>query len=340
VASAGWFLANRLTAGSRTVVTHELSAGEGPPSDGATLRIATWNVSRCRGQAPGYDPKLGGSPEERRNRAAEMGRLLLEEQIDVAVLTEVDFGSSWSGGVDHAREIAVAGAFRWMVQIRNEDFALPWMRIKGGMAVLSRFPVVATEEIELPNPDGWQQWVSGSLNPWSPVQKRYRYLTKGQPMFGLRRSAAVDLELPRGQVVRVAGFHWPSRSRALQQAMANRCIELVAESPFPMILAGDFNLEPRSLRASASPDNALDELLDATSHVYGQPGTERERLLSFPASAPVKAIDHVLMPATFNAKSSHTIQTLLSDHLPVIVAVSFSVNGRGNERSSLQQKKP
>lgn len=88
-----------------------------------------------------------------------------------------------------------------------------------------------------------------------------------------------------------------------------------------MILAGDFNLEPRSLRSAGSDDNALDALLDATGHVYGPPGMDRSSLLSFPASTPTKSIDHVLVPARLKPESAHAIETLLSDHLPVVVSL-------------------
>src|SRR5689334_13450495 len=80
-----------------------LVRGRRPATDVAALTIATWNVA----WGQGWGSELSGSARmrsrsEQADALAKMGRWLAEQEVDVALLQEVDVGAARSGFVDQA----------------------------------------------------------------------------------------------------------------------------------------------------------------------------------------------------------------------------------------------
>ena len=212
--------------GSRVLSSHP----DGWPSDHAAvlstlrlaeapnrLRVMSYNIKHGRGNDGVIDLE----------RAA---AVIEAAGPDVVTLQEVDQGCGRSGGVDQAA---------WLGQrLGMEPRFGPFMDYDGGrygMAVLSRLPIVASENLVLPP----------GAEPRSALSARVR--------------------MGDGTEVVVVGLHlYATESERLAQARA--VVEAFAEERAPVVLAGDLNSEPGSpvLRlfeqAWTHPDKGEDRL--------------------------------------------------------------------------------
>ncbi|MEM8712435.1 MAG: endonuclease/exonuclease/phosphatase family protein [Planctomycetota bacterium] len=125
-------------------------------------------------------------------------------------------------------------------------------------------------------------------------------------------SLELRVAAPFGPCV-VAGLHLvQTENQRLSQA--DFLVERYAASADPVILAGDLNSERGS------------SVLKSLARAFVIPGKSGERD-TFPAIAPVKEIDFVLLSRTFDwqVSSSFTVaETLASDHRPVVLDVSLA----------------
>jgi endonuclease/exonuclease/phosphatase family metal-dependent hydrolase len=171
--------------------------GEGTPSPDPRLRVLSYNIKHGRG--------MDGVVDLERT-AAVIRRL----DPDLVALQEVDEGCGRSGGVDQAA---------WLGEALDMHHAFgPFMDYDGGrygMAVLSKRPILAVENITLP-----------------PGPEPRTALT-----------AKVGLE--GGEEVVFVGIHfYATEQERLAQAQA--LVDHLADEPSPVILAGDFNSTPGS----------------------------------------------------------------------------------------------
>jgi endonuclease/exonuclease/phosphatase family metal-dependent hydrolase len=172
---------------------------------------------------------------------------------------------------------------------------MPYARFAGasdavwGNAVLSRFPIVASEVVRLPR--------------------------EGVP---LRRSALrVELDLGGGQGLRVVVTHLhhvegPDGAR-VRLAQLPRVLELAAGRPATVVM-GDFNAEPGSaevalLRAAG--------LTDAFVAGGGGPADE----LTWPADRPDRRIDYIWLSGDLAATGFVATTGTASDHRGIAVTV-------------------
>lgn len=317
VLAFGWFLVHRLGATNRAVQLLELATEVPSPGEPARLVVATWNISMGRGTADGSDSWAGGTPQERAARCEKIGTFLAKAEAQIVILNEVDFDSTWSGGINMAAIIARAGGFRWRAEQRNADVVLPFLRIRTGNAVLSRFPIVSAGLLELPQPSGIVQWGTGAFDGNSEIQKRWAARTSKLKLEGLRHSARVAIALPGGKTVEVWPVHLDSRNAILRTAAAERFIELISIAPTPVILAGDFNTTVSAPEKRGSK-TALDALLDSEIFITNREPHPTDRMLSFPATHPRHAIDWILVTPPLRIESLRSVASELSDHRPVL----------------------
>jgi endonuclease/exonuclease/phosphatase family metal-dependent hydrolase len=175
--------------------TGEPPVPETAPPD--TLRVMAYNIHHGAGMDQILDlERIAG--------------LINSVRPDMVTLQEVDSVVARTGGVDQAGELA---RMTGMQPVFGR-----FMAYQGGaygMAVLSRWPIVTSENIRLP--DG--------LEP--------------------RTSVSATVSAPSGQTMRLVGIHfYESESERLAQATALQS-HLDAD-PVPTILAGDFNSIPNS----------------------------------------------------------------------------------------------
>ncbi len=168
-----------------------------PAAGEDTLRIVVYNIHHGEG--------MDGRVDLERIAA-----LIRAHDPDLVALQEVDRGVERTGGVDQAEAIGrltgltpVFGAF------------MPYQGGEYGMAVLSRWPIVGSDNLRLP--DG------------------------AEP----RTALAVRVRSPSGSEIRFVGIHF-YRTEQERLAQATRLLEHIAGDTVPLILAGDFNSTPGS----------------------------------------------------------------------------------------------
>lgn len=168
-------------------------------------------------------------------------------------------------------------------------------RRRYGNALLSTFPVLSWQAVGLPG---------------SP-RREARGLV----------DARVDVE---GTIVRVAVTHLQNRAQRERREQAAHIVDHLAADGAPLdatVLVGDMNAGPdapemRTLTAG---------LVDVWASVGHGPGH------TFSAPSPFARIDHVLVSPHLTPVAADVIDTLASDHLPVVADLDLSpARGRGS----------
>jgi len=269
-----------------------------------TLRILTYNIAHGRGATDGNWDEGG---DAKRKRIAAIANLIAEQKPDVVVLNEIDFHAVWSGGQNQAEAIARQAGFRYRVEQRNIDFRFAYGSWKFGNAVLSRYPIIATELIDYPPVAVWEAWLAGK-----------------------KRGVVCTLELSPGQRVQVVAVHLQTRDMIARLRAARVLLNRKRDASLPMILAGDFNASPvgfpYSERAPAEYGrvNTMD-MLTALGRLDHRP-KENPQLADFtyPTMSPDRVIDWVLIPREWRFTDYRVIDSDLSDHRPVVATVRFA----------------
>ena len=166
----------------------------------------------------------------------------------------------------------------------NYSFGIPGARIRSGNAILSKVPMVGKSVHQLP----------GGAPFWNPS--------------GNRRILWADVFL-RGDVVQCASLRNDSFDLENNAAQVQAILDDL--SPGPTAIAGDFNAAP-----GTEPLRRW-EASGRFAGIFDGPPT-------FPASAPNRRIDTVLLPIEwldkYNATWTHEVLDVnLSDHEPVVV---------------------
>lgn len=210
---------------------------------------------------------------------------------DLVALQEVDVHwASRSGFADQAMELAVAlgmeARFAPIYDLPPASAGEP--RRQYGVALLSRFPIVSFAN---------RQLTRLSTQTASPTPL---------PAPGLL-DATIDVH---GLRVRVFDTHLDYRADpAVRATQVRETLALIEGAREPLLLFGDLNATPDATELTP----LLARLHDLWPGVGAGAGT------SYPAKAPVKRIDYVLGSAHFHATSARVIETLASDHRPVVM---------------------
>lgn len=220
---------------------------------------------------------------------ADMDRLAAEIKAynpDFVALQEVDVNtnraaSKHNNGLNYVTELAQrTGLFGYYG--RAIDFGTGYY----GIGILSRYPAEKIEKFELPNP--------GNEEP--------RVLLEGV------------FEMP-GQKLVFASTHFDYRDHATRKKQAQYVAEKLSESPYPAILAGDFN---------ATNGQIYIETIKAK-----MKNLTNDRK-TWPADVPTDKLDFIFAypPENFELKSCmvpEPAKNTASDHLPVVsdVIVTF-----------------
>ncbi|NIP57538.1 MAG: hypothetical protein GWM92_07595 [Gemmatimonadetes bacterium] len=270
------------------------------PDTATRIRIVTWNVAHGRGDVgPGLLRNFrGGSAEERAARLARISSLLEDANADVVVLNEVDFESTWSGGLNQAEVLArAAGYGRWVEQ-RNYDLRFPLATLSFGNALLTRLPVEEASRVEIPPHSRLEALVAGA---------------KG--------ASAVRVETRAGPIT-VVPVHLEHRSEETRRAAVPVLDSLRARQSAPVILAGDFNSAPAGW-PGAEGRTALAELLGLGWRSPRAEGPPSPGAWSYPTYEPESAIDWILVEPSLTVVENRVLAGPweLSDHAPVLTVV-------------------
>lgn len=234
-------------------------------------------------------------------RLDEIAELLRVMDADIVVLNEVDFDASWSYSVNQARYLAEKAGYAHRVEQRNVDFRVLFWTWRFGNAVLSKYPIVSANVLDLPG-----------------------YSTFETILAGKKRSVVCDIETS-DRILHIVAAHLSHRSEAVRVASAKMITHVAAGKRLPTIVTGDMNSTPSSFprsRTAASGENAV-AVFDGSQlfrRTPTQPPMNSDQL-TFPSSAPALVIDWVLIPADWRFVEYRVVSSQLSDHRPVCVDV-------------------
>lgn len=245
--------------------------GCGPRADDAhdidvpvdTLRILAYNIHHGEGMDEVIDLER-------------IAALIRDVDPDLVALQEVDSVVTRTNGVDQA---AALGDLTGMQPIFGR-----FMSYQGGaygMALLSRLPVISSQNLRLPDGD--------------------------EP----RTAVAATIELPSGRDVRLVGIHF-YRTEAERLAQARSLEEHLASlDDLPTILAGDFN---------STPDDSVMTHLRAGWHVVDK-GEDRLTFSSFDPEKEIDYFLWQPESAFSLVGQQLLDEPVISDHRPLVLDV-------------------
>ena len=206
-----------------------------------------------------------------------IAQVILAVQPDVVALQEVDVHTERSGR-DLSQAEALATLTGMYVYFKE---TMPYQGGSYGLAILSKFPILATQGYDLPTLEG----------------------IDAEP----RSLAVVTVQLPNQQKLKFGCTHLDHSHAANNLLQAREITNLYGDETMPVIIAGDFNAEPQSETIAH-----LDEYFTRTCQdTCG--GT-------IPVHMPLKEIDFIMYkPGALLKVLHHEViqETYASDHLPV-----------------------
>jgi len=276
-----------------------------PPSVAPdSLRMVTYNIAHGRGPELDAPNTAGGPEDQKRARLQRIGEALRKTGADMILLQEVDFNSWWSYGVDQSMIIAEAAKMPFVVTQRNIDTGLPfWRRWEFGNVLLSRFPILEAEKI--------------NLAPYSDVERL---------IAGNHDALMALIDLGGGATLRVIGVHLEVRSEETRVQAAQQLIATQRQFSEPMVLLGDLNSTPPGLpdsQTSRLGQNTV-ELLESFGGFQRRParGRATHRDFTFPTVAPRRVIDWILPDQNFRITEYVVLRNISeSDHFPVLATL-------------------
>jgi endonuclease/exonuclease/phosphatase family metal-dependent hydrolase len=236
-------------------------------------------VSRARGRVVAvrvmtYNIHVGMGMDKQLD-LARIASVIERERPDLVALQEVDRGVRRTNGVDQIRELA---------RLTGMDFAfahnLDYQGGQYGVAVLSRRPVLAIDH------------------------RRFLHLREAERR-GLLR---VEVEMG-GRRLSFVTTHLDFQHDDNRLHEARQLLAALANLDMPLIVAGDFNDEPRGETYRLMTSRFADAWVAAARAGEG---------FTYPADKPSKRIDYVFVGPGVRVRSARVVETLASDHVPLV----------------------
>jgi endonuclease/exonuclease/phosphatase family metal-dependent hydrolase len=221
---------------------------------------------------------------------ARVADIIRTTNADIALLQEVDRGTTRSGQVDQPTVLSSLTGFRAAfgktLDYQGGDY---------GIAVLSRWPISSDTLFNLPVEPA-QERAGGSREPRGALQVVVQ--APGVPISAINTHIDASRE----------DFYRKQEMATLLRLATTSVSELHRLT----LVGGDLNSEPGSAvieMVAASP------LRDAWTECGEGTG------FSYPADKPVKRIDYLLLPSDWKCVSAKVIETEASDHRPVLFVI-------------------
>ena len=236
------------------------------PGDGLPVRVMTYNLHQ------GFD--VYG-----RHGLEELARVIEAEDPDIVALQEVSRGWVINGSVD---------MLEWLSQRLDMDYVWgPAADPVWGNAVLSRLPIVSSENHEMPNND--------------TLRLDRAFLT-------------VEIDLGGGETIDVVATHFHSGDgdSAIRVPQAEAMLGAVV-SGRTTVLLGDFNAHPDHPEILLIAEAGFNDALVASGATFDG--------YTYPADTPWERIDYVWASPDLKVRDFSTHDSLASDHLAVAATV-------------------
>jgi len=222
---------------------------------------------------------------------ARVAELVRSTRADIALLQEVDRGTTRSGKVDQPGVLAsLTGfnvAFGKTLDYQGGDY---------GIAVLSRWPIRNDSLISLPVVPP-QERSGGSHEP--------------------RGALSAVIQSPGGEIEVFNTHIDASREDFYRRQEMTKLLQLATRSNRELrrsaLVGGDLNAEPGSVVIEMVRGSVLRDPWPECGQGSG---------LSYPANRPVKRIDYLLLPADWRCVSAAVLETDASDHRPVLFVIA------------------
>jgi endonuclease/exonuclease/phosphatase family metal-dependent hydrolase len=200
-----------------------------------------------------------------------------KEKPDLVGLQEVDRGVQRTQRIDEIVELS---------KLTRMDYAfafnLPYQGGQYGVAILSRFPIRATEH------------------------RLYKNLREAERRGFIRAEVRID-----GRVVNFVTTHLDYQHDDGRLFEAQQMLASLSDVKGPLIVVGDFNDLPAGQTYQLMRNAFDDAWIDGRGTGEG---------FSYPADKPTKRIDYIFTRRTdpIRIKRAWIVQTLASDHIPVV----------------------
>lgn len=231
----------------------------------SSLTVLTYNIHH-------------GANEKEQNTIVQIGRLIREYSPDLVALQEVDSATTRSRRFDHLAQLA-----RLTSMYPLYGSAINFQGGKYGIAILSKYPIIASQKVTLPNPD------------------------KTEP----RVLLCAYVELPNEKTVRFCNSHLDHQSPLNRDVQLNTVDKALGNSIQPVIWCGDFNTDPDDPEIVKLMDRWSDAGKDSRTPTLVGTGARIDYILSLK-----KSELQLIRYRVLNVPK-------LSDHLPVLATYRF-----------------
>ena len=278
--------------------------------DQTIIKVMNYNIAHARGylsmyELSDYDRNFEiRSEQEVTDSLDKISELVVKENIDILVLEEADFATTWSFNVDEAAYIGRKAGFSSVVEGLKWSLNLPWIRIRSGQAILSKYPVVSARVSKFGAETFWRSFVGGDS-----------YL---DVVYSIR-----------GKPVRVLGTHLESGDLAKREAEAMELIDASRSVALPLIVAGDMNAV--TPEAKEDSDYLKDKFLDNTIESFINSGVydfntgllrpTDESMYTYSAEDPHRLIDYIFTTPDLEVTEYYVVRKNLSDHFPLVARI-------------------
>jgi endonuclease/exonuclease/phosphatase family metal-dependent hydrolase len=292
-------------------------------TDTSTLSVMTWNVAWAYGKGSEGHGTLKTASEMKSN-LDQVAATIKAADPDVVLLQEIDFQCDRSFRTNQAEYLAeqaeypfFVSAVSWKANYVPFPYWPPsehWKAMNSGGAILSRYPLKNCRVDLLPKPQA-QSFIYRLFY-------LFRYLQKCELAFGDKVITLYNTHLEAFDV---------SNREGQSQIVADRIKEDGADL---RIFGGDFNTVPAdaSLRHQYPDEPQTDHRADRTlKQITDQTGlrdtaktlppNSEPDLFTFPATAPNRKLDYILVDPKFRVSKLQTLTSAAeaSDHLPLLV---------------------
>jgi endonuclease/exonuclease/phosphatase family metal-dependent hydrolase len=255
----------------RTGVTDHAAAA---PFKSGELRVLSYNIAKLFMHNGGLSFDSAESVRRRLKRVADV---INAEKPDLVFLSEA-IRECGPCPVDQVAELAEATGMHAWTFGENYNIGLPFYRVTGGNAILSRRPLEPV------------------LNQTFAGRKPF-YITKNN-----RRALWCRVQVG-GRPVLLGAFHNDSFNLVNNAAQVREELAFIGDRD--ALVAGDFNASP-----ATEPMKLWRE--------SGKFNGVFDGAMTYPADKPTRRIDYILGPAAWTVVEQRVIPTTVSDHRPVL----------------------